>query len=364
MRCTRKGTRRASSTASTRGSSFSARPPPEDGLTSRTSGGARRRVRDPASASPPSANPKRPRRRATRRSCRRPARSAASGLEAARAQSRAPGAGRAGRRRSAVALGRGEDQVAAGAQDAGELRRRRARVEHRDQVEVVVGIGDAARPADLEGDPALGVEPDPAARRGDQARRRRRSRAPARVGNSRARKSAPSPSPQATCRTRSGPADVEDRGGQRGQRRRAPTSRSIVIALLFRTDGRGTVRQTLVHPGRFRPPGDRDRRDHPGLAQRRQRATRAARAPPRARNGKRQGRRREEGEGALHEGRTAEAARREPAEAEDDDEEGRKGHRGRRNQLRHLRHRTRDHRSADDRQLLRLPRPKKASTTN
>lgn len=65
----------------------------------------------------------------------------------------------------------GEHEVAAGAQHAGDLGRHRADVEPGDEIEMVVGKGQRARAAGLEGDPALGVEADPARRPPDRLRR-------------------------------------------------------------------------------------------------------------------------------------------------------------------------------------------------
>ena len=48
-----------------------------------------------------------------------------------------------------------------GSQDPGHLGRRRSPVDHGDEVEEVVGVGERATAAELEGNPALGIEPHP-----------------------------------------------------------------------------------------------------------------------------------------------------------------------------------------------------------
>ena len=110
--------------------------------------------------------------------------------------------GRVEGRRGAPA--RGDDDVAAGAQDAGDLGDERRHVELRDQVEGLVVVGELGGVGDPEGDPALGVEADLAlAPRGSSARRcRPRERAPA--GTRAPRSSAPSPVPVPTSSARSG----------------------------------------------------------------------------------------------------------------------------------------------------------------
>jgi hypothetical protein len=58
------------------------------------------------------------------------------------------------------AVGRSEDQVPSGAEDAGDLGDAEAVIEDGYQVEVVVGEWEMPRVAGLEGDAALRIEPD------------------------------------------------------------------------------------------------------------------------------------------------------------------------------------------------------------
>ena len=106
------------------------------------------------------------------------------------------------------------------AQHPGDLGRRRAAVELGDEVEEVVGVGQGARLAHLEGDPPLGVEPDPrvAARTSAAEGSTPRTRAARELAGEEERRVALA----AVDHQRAlGRRHVEHRGGKRGERRGA-----------------------------------------------------------------------------------------------------------------------------------------------
>jgi hypothetical protein len=115
-------------------------------------------------------------------------------------------------------LGAGEDQVAVGAEDSGELWGGGAGVDRRDQVEVVVGEGDGAGGAGLEGNPALGVEADPGAGAADRLLGAVDAAHPGlgELAGEEERRLALA-ALQHQCPL--GDADMQRRGGQRGERR-------------------------------------------------------------------------------------------------------------------------------------------------
>ena len=154
---------------------------------------------------------------------------------AASARSRAPRP--RGRRRRRCGRRSGSRRGAA----PGPPRRRRRGVDQGDEVEEVVGEGQRARAAGLEGDPALGVEPDPGGgARGPRPRRgRRRGRRRAGTrgrgrGRRRPRRTRSPGSAPACRRWRTAAASgVSGGGGHRRDRMRPPG----VDHLGFRADG-------------------------------------------------------------------------------------------------------------------------------
>ena len=196
-------------------------PPAEDGLTSSASG-----IPSMSMRSQPIRRRAAHRRRAgaRQRSCRRRPRRSRAARRRARAR-RQRASRPAGARQRLGAAGAGEDQVAAGPQDPGDLGRPLGAASTcDDEVEVVVGVGKVAGRALLEGDPALRVEPDPGRRRARPRSAERSTPRTRAAGNSRARKRAPSPSPHSISSTRSGAGATCSDGGREGGQRWRPTS--------------------------------------------------------------------------------------------------------------------------------------------
>ena len=173
MRWTRKTARRSSSACSTCGSSFSERPPPEDGLTRSASGISRLDIG--SLRAPHGGSLIGPR---ARQALAQPHDQKAAAAGARRSwRSSKPCAGEAAPGAAwpqaepvaAAALRSTGDQLAARAQDAGDLGDRRGgRAPWATRSKWSSGKGRPRGAADLEGDPALGVEADPGARRRDR----------------------------------------------------------------------------------------------------------------------------------------------------------------------------------------------------